>query len=393
MNNFSFYNPTRIFFGQGEFEKLGKLASAYGSKALLVKTAGPLEKLGVYAKATELMQKEDMTVYQLDGVTSNPRLTKIEEGVKLCKEYKIDIVIAVGGGSGIDTAKAIAFGAVDDGDIWDFFALDRTAAASLPVGAVSTIAATGSEMNLNCVVTNDRDPDPRNWVKWSTHFEHSYPKFAILDPELQKTVPKSLTAAGMVDTISHIVEPYFDSCGDTPLQDRLGEGIVMTVIENEKVLEDPENLVYRSNLCWSATLALNGLHDAGRVPKPWDAHTIEHEVGAKTDCSHGVGLAVLQPAWLYHICARNPARFAQFAQRVFGIEKKQGMSDMDVGLKGIDALKAKFKSWGMPSALKELGVTREMLPKLADDILKNPEGKDLKRDELLKVLESCFEAE
>lgn len=391
MNNFTFYNPTRVIFGVGEFAKLGVEASKYGKKALLVKTAGPLEKLGVYDRAVEYLKSAGMEVFNLEGVTANPKLTKIEEGVKICKENGVDIVIAVGGGSGIDTAKAVAYGALDEGDIWDFFTLKRTAKASLPIGAVSTIAATGSEMNVNCVVTNDRSADKANWSKWSTHFEHSFPKFAIIDPELHKTLPKYQTAAGMTDIISHVMEGYFDGCPDTPLPDRLGEGMIMTVLENEGVLNDPENLTYRGNLCWSATLALNGLHDSGRGGKAYDAHTIEHEIGAKTDCAHGAGLAVVHPAWLYHLNKKDPSKFVQFAQRVFGIEKGN-KSDFEVGKEGIDALRSRFKSWGMPITLKELGVTRDMIPKLAEDMTNNPEGKLLIKSELIEVLESCFDS-
>ncbi len=391
MKNFAFFNPTRVFFGAGEMNRLGKEAVKYGKKAMLVKTEGPLEKMGVYDRATKLMENEGMTVVPLNGVTSNPKLSKIEEGISICKAEGVDIVIAVGGGSGIDSAKAIAYGALDDGDLWDFFTLKRVAAKSLPIGAVSTIAATGSEMNVNCVVTNDRDPDMNNWRKWSTHFEHSFPQFAILDPQLHVSVPKYLTAAGMADTISHVLEGYFDGEEDTPLQDRLGEGVIQTVIENDGVLSDPGNVSYRANLSWAATLALNGLHDAGRGGKAYDAHTIEHELGAKTDCTHGAGLAVCHTAWLYHLNSLNPKKFVQFAERVFGIRKADGMTDEEVGKMGIDALKAKFKSWGMPLTLKELGVKREDIPKLALDMTQNPEGVLLKQEVLIEVLEGCYE--
>ncbi len=391
MKNFSYYNPTRVHFGIGEFNNLGRYAAQLGKKALLVKMDGPLEKLGVYAKAKKLMEEAGMTVCELTGVTANPKLTKIEEGVRICKTEGIDVVIPVGGGSCIDSAKAIAYGALDDGDLWDFFELKRVAAASLPIGAVSTIAATGSEMNVNCVVTNDRDVDPANWRKWSTHFEHSFPKFAIIDPELQKTLPKYVTACGMVDIISHVMEPYFDEEPNTPIQDAIGEGIIRTVISSEGVLDDSENLEHRANLSWAATLAINGWADVGRAGKPWDAHTIEHDIGAITDCAHGAGLAVAHIAWLRHLNRKDPEKFVKFAKNVFGFQQDD-LSDHEFGEMGIDWLKTHFNKWGMPVTLKDLGLNKSVLPLIAKKITQNPEGTILNEAEVLAVLTDCYDA-
>ena len=390
MKSFSYYNPTRVYFGIGEFGNLGKYAAKLGKKALLVKMDGPLEELGVYAKAKKLMEDAGMSVYELSGVTANPKLTKIEEGAALCKKVGIDVVIPVGGGSCIDSAKAIAYGALDDGDIWDFFELKRQAVDSLPIGAVSTIAATGSEMNVNCVVTNDRDKYPANWRKWSTHFEHSFPKFAIIDPELQKTLPKYVTACGMADIISHVMEPYFDDEKNTPIQDAIGEGIIRTVIESEGVLEDGLNLDHRANLSWGATIAINGWADVGRAGKAWDAHTIEHDIGAITDCAHGAGLAVAQPAWLKHLNRKNPTKFVKFAERVFGLQQGN-MSDAEFGELGIDKLKECFSRWGMPVTLKDLGLDKQILPLIAKKITENPEGTSLIYEDVLAVLVDCYE--
>lgn len=389
MRNFSYYNPTCVHFGIGEFEKLGEYTAQFGKKALLVKTSGSLERLGIYAAAKKMLEAEGVAVCEISGVAANPKLSKIEEGIKICKEEGVDVVVPIGGGSCIDSAKAIAFGALDDGDIWDFFALKRDAAASLPIVAVSTLAATGSEMNCNCVVTNDRDPDPKNWLKWATHFDHSFPKVAIIDPALQKTLPKYITACGMVDIISHIVEPYFDGEPNTPVQDALGEGVVKTVIASEKILEDVENLTLRANLSWCATVAINGWASSGHIPKAWDAHTLEHDVGAYTDCAHGAGLAVIQPAWLYYLNKQDSKKFVQFAKNVFGIEQGN-MSDYEFGVKGIDMLKEKFRSWGMPMTLRELHVEEEMLPVLASKVVQSPEGQNLNYEEVLAVLKTCF---
>jgi len=205
---------------------------------------------------------------------------------------------------------------------------------------VTTIVGTGAEMNVNCTITNQDTKE-----KFGVHFPVSFPKFAIIDPELQSNLPTKLTAGGMADTISHVLETYFDGTEDTPLQDRISEGIIFTVIENERILKNPTDIAARGNICWAATLAINGINDSGRGGKDWDAHTIEHEVSAKYDVRHGEGMAVVHIAWMYHLCKENPKKFVHFADRIFGIKKAPGESDLSVGTKGIDALKAKFQEW------------------------------------------------
>lgn len=391
MNNFQFYNPVKVIFGAGEFKEVGSEARQYGKTALLVKTAGPLEEMGVYAKARAFMEQSGVKVYDLNGVTSNPRLSKIEEGIKFCKENAIEVVVAVGGGSGIDTAKAVAFGAKTEGDLWDFFAGKRTIEATLPVIAVSTISATGAEMSCHCVVTNDRDMDTAKWLKWAVHDPHAFPKTAIIDPQLLTSVPVRLTAAGMCDSISHVLEGYFDGVSDNPLSDRIGEGIVMTVLENDHVLDNPNDAVARGHLSWAATLAMNGLQDCGRSNAGFPAHWIQHAIGAVTDSAHGDGLAVIQPAWLTYINRKRPAKFVQFSARVFGLKRKADMSDVEYGQAGIDALKSTFKAWGLPSTLKELGVKEEMLQGIIERILHNNESFVFTEEELNEVLKQCMD--
>jgi len=194
----------------------------------------------------------------------------------------------------------------------------------------------------------------------------------------------------MADIISHIMEPYFDCEPNTPIQDALGEGIIKTVIASEGILSDTENLDFRANLSWGATLAINGWADVGRAGKAWDAHTIEHDIGAMTDCAHGAGLAVIHPAWLYHLNKQDSKKFAQFAKNIFGVEQG-ALTEYEVGVIGIDLLKEKFNSWGMPVTLKDLKVTRDMLPLLVDKMTQNPEGSNLVYEDVLNVLESCFE--
>ncbi|MEI6101869.1 MAG: iron-containing alcohol dehydrogenase, partial [Eubacteriales bacterium] len=261
----------------------------------------------------------------------------------------------------------------------------RTAQKGLPIIAVLTISGTGSEMNTNCVITNEKLGQ-----KYATHYSFSFPKVAIIDPALHTTVPKYLTACGMTDTISHVLEKYFDGTKDTPIQDRLAEGIVLTVIENENVLAHPDNLSNRANLSWAATMALNGLNDVGRGSDNYDAHTIELEVSAKYDIAHGAGLAIIQPAWLSYLCKKNPEKFVQFAERIFGIKHTSG-TPLEVGLAGLDALQNKFKEWGMPATLKEAGVPKADLEGLALASTQAPEGTYLKKEDVYNVLLSCFE--
>lgn len=386
MNNFQYYNPTKVVFGEGESGKLGEEVKALGDRALLIKQEGPLEEMGVYNDAVRSMEKEGIEVHTLEYITSNPRLTKIREGIALAKEKKINVVVAVGGGSAIDAGKAVAIGTPCKGDVWDFFRREKMIEKVLPMVAVSTISATGAETSCHVVVTNDEEADASKWQKWALHDPHAFPDTAIIDPKLLASVPRRLTAAGMADTISHVIEGYFDGVPDNPVSDRIGEGIVMTVIENERVLEHPDDLKARAALGWAATLAMSGLQDCGRSNAGFPAHWIQHAVGALTDSSHGEGLAVINPAWLEMVNQKQPEKFVQFAERVFGLERKEGMSDVEYGQAGIDALKDTFKRWGLPATLGELGVTESMIPDIIKGVLDSPETYVFEEEMLEQVL-------
>jgi alcohol dehydrogenase YqhD (iron-dependent ADH family) len=383
MKNFEFYSPVRIIFGPGEVARLGEQAAKFGKRALLVKSEGPLEELGVYKRVTDLLEQAGLAVFPLEGVTTNPKLSSVYEGITICKENNVDIVIAVGGGSPIDCAKAIAMGAVDDGDVWDFFTHKRTASGALPIGVVSTIAATGSEMSLHCVITNEKTQH-----KYATHYEFHLPKFSIIDAELHTTVPKYLTACGMCDIITHAAENYFAGDKSTPLTDRIAEGIVLTVIENEKILGNLEDVELRNNLAWAATMAINGITDLGRGAFEYGAHIIEHALSAHFDVIHGAGLSVVHPAWLYYRCEQDPGKFVKFAQRIFGLEQG-ATSDAAFGKAGIDALKAKYKSWGLPTTLKELDLGPESFEKVAEVVVNDPDSFIQDKDIVRNVLERC----
>ena len=349
MRSFEFYNPTKIIFGNGTIEKTGAAAALWGTKALVVTSRGSLKKLGVLDRVKQSLNNAGIDAWELEGIEPNPKITSVAAGAEICKREGIDVIVAVGGGSVIDCAKAIAFAGPDEGDPWDFFLKKRVPEKFLPVVSVLTISATGSEMNENSVITNSAAKQ-----KIATHFEMSFPKISIIDPELQISVPRFLTACGMVDTIAHVLEIYFDGSENTPLQDRIAEGIVTTVLENESVLADLSNTQKRANIAWASTLALNGINSAGREGKALYAHKIEHELGGRYDMLHAAGLSPILCAVLEILCRKSPARFAQFHERVFGADRE--MDATASGLEGIGKIRDRFAAWGMPMQLRETGV-------------------------------------
>ncbi len=383
MKNFEFYNPTKIIYGPGEFKRLGAETAKYGKRALLIKAAGPLEKLGVYRRATDSLKEAGVTVFTLENVAPNPKMASVREGIKTCKDNDVQIVVAVGGGSVIDCAKAVAMGAVDSGDVWDFFTHKRTPTRSLPIGAVSTLAATGAEMSLHCVITNEESKH-----KYATHYDFHYPKFSIIDAELHKSVPRFLTACGMCDTITHVAENYFVGDRSTPLTDRIAEGVVLTVLENDGILANLGDIEMRNNLAWAAAIGINGLTDCGRGIFYYGAHVIEHAISAHFDVTHGAGLAVVHPAWLYFINEQDPWRFARFGERVFGL-KRDGKSEKEAGRTMIDAFKAKYKSWGLPVTLKEIGVGEKDFEKIAVEVTTDPDSGVKDKKIVFDVLGRC----
>jgi alcohol dehydrogenase YqhD (iron-dependent ADH family) len=382
MKNFEFHNPVRITFGPGEFSKLGEKASQYGKRALLVKMDGPLEEMGVYKRAIEYLKGAGMEVDELGGVAANPKLESVYEGIEICRDKGVEIIIAVGGGSAIDCAKAIGMGAKDSGDVWDFFTQDRTPTESLPLGVVSTIAATGSEMSVHCVITNEKKKQ-----KYATHYELHLPKFAIIDAELHATVPKYLTACGMCDTIAH-TENYFAGDRHVDMTDRISEGVAHAVIQNEGVLEDLKNVDMRNNLAWAATIAINGLTDLGRGAFEYGGHVIEHAVSRFFDVNHGAGLAVILPAWMEYRCEQDPARFAQWSERVFSVPSKKG-KEMKTGMAGISKLKEKFSSWGLPKNLKDLEVPEDSIADIAEVVVNDPDSFIKDKGLVFDVLNRC----
>jgi len=347
MKNFNFYAPTKILFGKNKVNEMADEIKVYGSKVLMVYGGGSIKKTGVYDQVVEQLKKNDIEFVELGGVKPNPRLDAVHEGVKLCRENDIDFILPVGGGSAIDTAKAIAAGVPYDGDAWDLYVQKAKVQSALPIGTVLTLAATGSEMNGNTVITKEETEEKRGMGS-----DLLRPKFSVLDPTYTFTVNKYHTAAGTVDIMSHIFENYFAPGEGTFVQDGIAESILKTCIKYGPVaLENPENYEARANLLWAGSLALNGMTLTGKITGDWATHGIEHEVSAIYDLTHGAGLAIIHPVWMEYVLDENTAsKFARMARNVWNIKDAD---DMEAARKGITAVREFFKSLGMPVTLSE----------------------------------------
>lgn len=384
MNAFQFQNPTKILFGQGMVEKLGEQVKAFGKKVLLVYGGGSIKRMGLYDLVIGQLKQIGAEVYELPGVEPNPRLTSVRKGIELCRAHDIPFVLAVGGGSVLDASKAIAAGVPYGGDVWDFFMRKAVIKEALPLGTVLTLAATGSEMNGNAVVT-----DWENKQKRSFGSIHTYPRFSILDPTWTFTVPRDQTVNGIVDMMAHVFEQYFSLTKDTPLQERLCESVLQTVIETaEPALERLDDYNARANLLWCGTVALNGFISVG-MANDWATHMIEHEVSAIYDIPHGAGLAVLFPNWMKYVYRERIDRFTQFATRVWKIDPT-GKTDDELALAGIEATRAFFTRIGAPSRLSDFGIGTENLDRMAEEAVRfGPIGgfKSLQKQDVKAILE------
>jgi alcohol dehydrogenase len=360
MNEFIYYNPTRLVFGKNQIKALKDELGRYGKKVLVVYGGGSIKRNGLYDEVMNELNKMGMGVSELSGVEPNPRLSTVKRGVELCKENKIDCLLAVGGGSVIDCTKAIAAGANYDGDVWDLITLKAQPQEALPFGTVLTLAATGSEMNSGSVITNWETQEKYGWGSPLV-----FPKFSILDPTYTFSVPKDQTTYGIVDMMSHVLEQYFHNAENTPLQDRFAESILLTVMETApKLLEDLENYELRETILYNGTMALNGTLQMG-LRGDWGSHNIEHAVSAVYDIPHAGGLAILFPNWMRHNVDTNVQRFKQLAVRVFNLET-DGKSDKEAALEGIDRLSAFWTSLGAPNALADYDIDSSKLDLIAD---------------------------
>jgi alcohol dehydrogenase YqhD (iron-dependent ADH family) len=360
MDNFTFFNPTKLIFGKDQVQQLKTEVPQYGKKVLLVYGGGSIKRNGLYDQVLSLLKEVDVEVFELPGVEPNPRLSSVRKGVEICRTEGIEFLLAVGGGSVIDCTKAIAAGAKYDGDTWDLMTRKAVAKEALPFGTVLTLAATGSEMNSGSVITNWETNEKYGWGSAVT-----FPQFSILDPVNTYTVPRDQTVYGIVDMMSHVFEHYFHLTENTELQDRMCEGLLLTVMEAApKLLENLESYEHRATILYSGTMALNGMLSMG-YRGDWATHNIEHAVSAVYDIPHGGGLAILFPNWMKHNLKVKPERFKKLAVRVFGVNP-EGKTDEEVGLEGIDKLRNFWNSIGAPSRLADYEIDDSQIEVMAD---------------------------
>jgi alcohol dehydrogenase YqhD (iron-dependent ADH family) len=360
MKNFEFQNPTRIIFGRGAEEKVGEQVAAYSKNILLHFGSGSIKASGLYDRVTASLKKAGVKWMELDGVIPNPRLSLVHEGVKLCKEHKLGLVLAVGGGSVIDSAKAIAMGAVIEGDVWDFYLGKGTPIAALPIGTVLTIPAAGSEASTGTVITNED-----GWLKRAVNSELIYPRFSILNPELAFSLPKFQVGCGVTDIMAHLMERYFTNVTHVSFTDRLLEATMKTLIDlAPKVMKNPQDYDAWSELMWAGTIAHNNLLNTGR-DGDWASHDIEHEISGIYDIAHGAGLAVVFPAWMKHVLDHDLNRFVQWSVRVWNVEMDV-FNPEAVARAGIEKMEAFFHSIGLGTQLADLGIKDDRIDEMAD---------------------------
>lgn len=360
MQNFTFWNPTKLIFGKGQLEQLKKEVPHYGKKVLVVYGGGSIKQSGLYDKVINLLNEIDAQVFELPGVEPNPRITTARKGVEICKNEGIDVLLAVGGGSVIDCTKLIAAGAKYDGDAWDLVTRKAAVNEALPFGTVLTLAATGSEMNSGSVITNWETNEKYGWGSPFT-----FPKFSILDPVHTFSVPRDQTIYGIVDMMSHVLEHYFHLEENTLFQDHMCESLLITVMETApKLLENLESYEHRATILYSGTMALNGILNMG-YRGDWATHNLEHAVSAVYDIPHGGGLAILFPHWMKHNLKVKPERFKQLAIRVFGVDP-EGKSAEEAGLEGIQKLREYWNSIGAPAHLADYNIDDSKIELMAD---------------------------
>lgn len=356
MNNFNFYSPTSFVFGKGRETEAGKYVKRFGgTKVLIHFGGGSVLRSGLLDRVKTSLANENITFTQLGGVMPNPRSGLVYEGIELCKRENIDFILAVGGGSVIDSAKAIALGALYDGDFWDFYQ-GKLAEKALPVATILTISAAGSEGSTGSVITHET-----GMLKRAANSDALRPVFSILNPELTCTLPAFQTACGATDMMAHVLERYFTNTKDVEITDRLCEAVLLTVIkEAPKALANPNDYEARANIMWAGMVAHNDICGVGRE-QDWSTHQIEHELSALYDVAHGAGLAVMFPAWMKYVMHHDVMRFAQFAVRVWGCEMDFQHPE-NTAKQGIAEFEQFLSSIGMPIRFSELGAKAEDIP-------------------------------
>ena len=363
MEQFQFYSPTEFVFGQGMEREAGRLVKKYGGTKVLVHYGSEsARRSGLLDRVFESLKSEGISYSELGGVKPNPRDTLVREGIALCKKEGADFILSVGGGSVIDSSKAISAGVLYDGDFWDFYEGKSEIEKTIPVGTVLTIAAAGSEGSGSSVITKED-----GMIKRGKTTDLYRPKFSILNPELTFTLPAYQTACGITDIMAHIFERYFTTSVDVECTDRLCEALLLTMIKEGPIaVREPDNYAARANIMWAGTVAHNDIIGSGRT-QDWNSHALEHELSGLYDCAHGAGLAVIMPAWMEYVYPTNVMRFCEVATRVWGIQMDFEHPE-NTAVAGIQAFKSFLSGIGMPVSFAEIGARREDIPVLVEKL-------------------------
>jgi len=365
LNNFNFYSPTKILFGKGEESNVGSEVARYTTKVLLVYGQSSIKKNGIYDSVIKSLKGSNIAVIELSGVQPNPRLSLVYEGIKLCKEQDVEFILAVGGGSVLDTAKAIAVGVPYSGDVWDFFLGKKALEKALPVGTILTLPGTGSEASNSCVISKEDEN-----LKRGINSDVIRPVFSILNPEFMYTLPAYQTACGLFDAMSHVLERYFTRTKNADLTDRYCESTLRTFIKFAPIaINDPTNYEARAETTWASKLAHDGSLSCGRIAD-FGSHKIEHELSGLYDVTHGAGMAVIFPAWMKYMYKQDIPLFAKFAARVFDVEPNYENLE-ETALEGINRLQQFIKSIGLPTTLAELEVPTNEFERMAKSATSN----------------------
>ena len=352
MLDFTYYTPTKVAFGRNAEAQVGALVQAQGCKKVLIHYGGgSVVRSGLLGRVKAALDAAGIAYVELGGVVPNPRLSLVYEGIELSRREGVDFILAVGGGSAIDSAKAIAFGVANEGDVWDFYDHNRRAQACLPIGVVLTLAATGSEMSMGSVITKEEGMQKRAYDD-----DLCRPVFAVMNPELTMTLPDYQTACGCTDILMHTMERYFTGVGTMEITDSIAEALMRTVMANARILvKEPDNYAARAEIMWAGSVSHNGLTGCGTDGGDWSTHMLEHELGGLYDVAHGAGLAAVWGSWARYVYRDCLARFVRFAKNVMGVEA--GESDAETALRGIEAAENFFRDLKMPTNLRELGIT------------------------------------
>ena len=387
MENFNYSIPTKVFFGKDQINVLGSQIKAYGTKVLLVYGGGSIKRNGLYNKVTEILNKENISFWELSGVEPNPRITTVRRGVEICRKNSVDLVLPIGGGSTIDCAKAIAAAVNYEGDAWDIVTNPGKIKKVLPIASILTLAATGSEMDFFSVISNQDINE-----KLGTGHPDMAPKFSILDPTYTFSVPASQTAAGTADIMSHVFETYFNNTPGVFLQNRMAEAILKTCIKYGNIaIADPENYEARANLMWASSLAINGLLSYGKDAQ-WSVHPMEHELSAFYDITHGVGLAILTPHWMKYVLNDTTLHsFVEYGVNVWGIDENE--DKYAIANKAIQKTSEHFASLGIPARLRDVGIKEEKLELMAKQTTRNGNVGNfmpLASEDVLNIFKAAF---